>query len=97
MAVEALTEEVIRHALSHFEGWVYKDHKIQKTFHYETYAECLAFVNVVGALAERQAHHPDIGLSYGKVVLSYSTHDAGHRVSKKDLEAAEAVEAFERL
>ena len=49
---------------------------------------------VVASIAERQAHHPDIALHYGKVTLNYSTHDAGHQVSAKDLKAVGAVEAY---
>ena len=34
----------------------------------------LEFTNKVGALAEEEAHHPDIHLSYGRVKIELWTH-----------------------
>ena len=92
--VEPLAENAILEGLSQFTGWEYAHQKVSKTFTFEGYLECVNFVNVVASIAERQAHHPDIALHYGKVTLSYSTHDAGHQVSAKDLKAVGAVEAY---
>ncbi|HPC96403.1 MAG TPA: 4a-hydroxytetrahydrobiopterin dehydratase [Sedimentisphaerales bacterium] len=39
--------------------------------------QALAFVNRVGELAERENHHPDIDLSYGKVRIDLWTHKIG--------------------
>lgn len=47
---------------------------LERTFHFSDFAQALAFVNRVGALAEEQAHHPDIYLAWGRVRLSIWTH-----------------------
>ena len=51
-----------------------EEHHITRTFKFRNFAEALAFVNRVGALAESQQHHPDIYLAWGKVKLTIWTH-----------------------
>lgn len=50
---------------------------ISKVYKFVNFAEALAFVDQVGALAEREGHHPDIQLSWGRVVIELSTHSIG--------------------
>ena len=45
-----------------------------RTFKTPNFATALAFVNNVGAVAEQQGHHPDINLSWGRVVIEIHTH-----------------------
>jgi|SRR6185312_15410881 len=47
---------------------------ISKDFKFKNFAEALAFVNKVGAVAEEESHHPDIQLSWGKAVVELTTH-----------------------
>jgi 4a-hydroxytetrahydrobiopterin dehydratase len=47
---------------------------ISKEFKFKDFKEALAFVNTVGAIAEQEGHHPDIQLSWGKVVIELTTH-----------------------
>ena len=63
--------------------------EISKKF--EDFAQALAFVNSVGAVAEKMNHHPDIMLAYGKVDLKITTHSVGG-LTKKDFDFAKAVE-----
>jgi 4a-hydroxytetrahydrobiopterin dehydratase len=56
-------------------GWeVVNEHHLHKAFTFPDFAQALAFVNRVGALAEQQGHHPDILLSWGKVEITTWTH-----------------------
>ena len=56
-------------------GWkVIKRHHLEKTFLFKDFKEALAFTNKVGALAEKAGHHPDILLSWGKVIITLWTH-----------------------
>ena len=56
-------------------GWVVVEgHHIQKQFKFRNFREALEFTNRVGELAEQQGHHPDIGLSWGKVEITIWTH-----------------------
>lgn len=47
---------------------------ISKKFKFKDFAEALAFTNKVGELAEKEGHHPDIALSWGKVGIELTTH-----------------------
>ena len=40
----------------------------------DTVREALAFANRVGELAEREQHHPDLHVAWGKVVVETWTH-----------------------
>lgn len=50
---------------------------ISKRFVFPDFAQALAFVDGVGAIAEEEGHHPDITLSWGKVGISLTTHAIG--------------------
>lgn len=59
-------------------GWeVIEGKKIQKTFTFKDFKSALAFTNAVGNIAEAEGHHPDIRLSWGKVVVELWTHAIG--------------------
>ncbi len=49
------------------------DHLFRR-FIFPDFRQALAFANDVGALAEKEGHHPDIFLGWGKVDLSLRTH-----------------------
>jgi 4a-hydroxytetrahydrobiopterin dehydratase len=53
---------------------VVNGHHIVRGFAFPDFAQALAFVNKVGALAEQQGHHPDILLSWGKAEVTVWTH-----------------------
>lgn len=56
-------------------GWrVVEEHHLEKEFRFPDFAEGLSFTNAVGAIAERQGHHPDIHLAWGKVRVTIWTH-----------------------
>lgn len=57
------------------QGWkVVNDHHLEKEYTFKNFKEALAFTNQVGALAEKEGHHPDIYLAWGKVKITLWTH-----------------------
>ncbi len=50
------------------------EHHIVREFKFSDFRSALAFVNQVGAVAEKQGHHPDILLGWGKVEITTWTH-----------------------
>ena len=48
--------------------------KLERNYKFPNFIQALAFVNRVGELAEKEGHHPDITLSWGKVNLELMTH-----------------------
>jgi 4a-hydroxytetrahydrobiopterin dehydratase len=56
-------------------GWdVVKGHHLHKEYLFPDFAQALAFLNVVAALAEEEGHHPDLKLGWGKVEIEIHTH-----------------------
>jgi 4a-hydroxytetrahydrobiopterin dehydratase len=57
------------------QGWeAVRDHHLVKTYAFKNFAEALAFVDRIGAMAEEQWHHPDVHLGWGKVTVEIWTH-----------------------
>ena len=54
------------------------------------FKQAMTFVNGVADLAEAENHHPDIAVSYNRVVLRWSTHSAGG-ITGLDLELARRI------
>lgn len=55
-------------------GWTVLDKRLRKAYTFPDFASALAFVNKVGAIAEAENHHPDVMLSWGRVVIELWTH-----------------------
>ena len=53
---------------------VIERHHLERAFKFRNFREALDFTNRVGELAEEQGHHPDLLLSWGKVVVTIWTH-----------------------
>jgi len=70
---------------------VVEEHHLSREFKFRNFAEALAFVDRVGALAEREGHHPDIYLSWGKVRIELWTHKIGG-LSQSDLILAAKID-----
>lgn len=48
--------------------------RIEREYKFEDFRKALAFTVAVGELAEREQHHPDIHLSWGRVRVETWTH-----------------------
>jgi 4a-hydroxytetrahydrobiopterin dehydratase len=70
-----LKAEQLRLLAEQISGWsVVEEHHLTKVFQFPDFAEALKFVNQVGEIAEREDHHPDICLAWGKVQINIWTH-----------------------
>ena len=58
------------------------------------FAEAFAFMTRVGMIAQEQQHHPDMAISWNKVTITITTHDAGNTVTDKDRKLADVIEAL---
>ncbi len=95
--VDPLGEEAIEKLKRQLSGvWeVVEGHHLEAEFSFRNFAEGLAFVNAVGGLAEREGHHPDIYLSWGKVVVKIWTHKIGG-LHRNDFILAAKIDCLER-
>lgn len=90
---QPLSEQDIREALNSLEGWEYSDNVIKKEFSFKDFSEALGFIVRVGVEAEKQVHHPQLFNVYNTVKISLNTHDAGDKVTQKDVDLAKAIES----
>lgn len=74
--IPPLKGEALKELMSQLgNGWrVIDEHHLEKEFKFDNFKQALAFTNRVGDIAELEGHHPDILLSYGKVVIQVWTH-----------------------
>lgn len=73
-------------------GWTIATEALEKTYAFSGYGATLAFAVQVGVAAEKRDHHPDLLVSWGKVTVRWTTHDAGG-ITALDLEMAQASDA----
>ncbi len=70
-----LTGEELRALAGQIPGWeVVEEHHLTAAFRFPDFAQALAFVNRVGAVAEAEGHHPDLELAWGRVGVKVWTH-----------------------
>ena len=91
MPRKKLSAEEIENALNDLDGWKIENVNLKKRFEFSNFAESLAFVNRVGAIAEAADHHPDIRFGWGYAEFSITTHDTGG-LTQNDFELAAAIE-----
>ena len=83
-----LTEHDIRQALRDLPGWQVEADRLVFTHDFGSFRAAMAFLVRLGFEAEAMNHHPEIHNVYGRVRLALTTHDAGDRITDKDVELA---------
>jgi 4a-hydroxytetrahydrobiopterin dehydratase len=73
--VPPLTEEEAAQYHAQAPDWELPEgaRRIERTFRFRNFREAFAFVERAGALAEAEAHHPDISFGWGYVTVSLQT------------------------
>ncbi|MCS6836567.1 MAG: 4a-hydroxytetrahydrobiopterin dehydratase [Anaerolineae bacterium] len=94
MATTPLSDSDIQEGLARLRGWEREGDTLVKTFKLDSYMAGLALASAIGTIAEGLNHHPDLTIGYKKVRVVFTTHDAGNRISQKDLDAALAIDAL---
>ena len=93
-----LTVEQIAPYLEQVANWEVDDgRKIMRGFPFKDFATALAFTNVVGALAEKEGHHPDIHLAWGRVSIEIWTHKIDGLTESDFILAAKIDAAHSRM
>lgn len=90
----ALSDESVAAALARLPGWTHEGHVLRKRFTFRTFPEAISFITRIAFEAERLDHHPELRNVYGTVDVGLTTHDAGNRVTQKDVELAQRIESI---
>lgn len=91
---DALTDDAVQKAVAELEGWSFEDNSLRKTFKLGSFKEAVSFIVRLAFHAEEMDHHPEIRNVYSTVDIALTTHDAGDRVTQKDVDLATAIESF---
>ncbi|HVS51018.1 MAG TPA: 4a-hydroxytetrahydrobiopterin dehydratase [Opitutaceae bacterium] len=87
-----LSEKEIAVARSELPGWSHEREALVKTFKFESFREAFSFMTHVAFLADAMDHHPEWTNVYNRVAIRLNTHDAGNRVTPKDVELAKKIQ-----
>lgn len=74
--------------------WQETKHGLYKQFNFENFKEAWAFMEKVAALAEQYQHHPRWENEWSVVQIWLITHEGGQKITDKDHELAEAIDAI---
>ena len=75
-------------------GWrAVDEHHLEKEYRFPDFRSALAFTNRLGEVAEREHHHPDIHLAWGRVRLEIWTHEI-RGLSENDFVLAAKADAL---
>lgn len=89
-----LSPAEITAALAGLPGWATaaEGDAIEKTYKFANFRDALAFIVRLGFECEAMDHHPDLRNVYNRVTLRLNTHDAGNKITAKDVELAKRAE-----
>jgi 4a-hydroxytetrahydrobiopterin dehydratase len=59
---------------------------------FKTYMDAVKFLTHLAEIAERHGHHPDVELRYTNLILRLTTHDAGNKITDRDLALARKID-----
>ena len=93
MERKKLSDTEIEKSLNDLNGWKVENNNLKKRYSFANFAESLAFVNQVGAIAEKHDHHPDIIFGWGYAEVYLTTHDRGG-ITIRDIAVAKEIEAL---
>lgn len=94
MATTPLTPQEITTALAGLPGWTFERDALVKTFQFGSFREAMSFMVRVGFEAEAADHHPDWTNVYNRVSVRLNTHDAGGKVTAKDVALAQKMQTI---
>jgi 4a-hydroxytetrahydrobiopterin dehydratase len=84
-------EKEIAERLRDLPGWFYEDKAICRGYKTDGWPTTLMLVNAIGYFAEAADHHPDLTVTWGRVVVTLSTHSAGG-ITDKDFALARKLD-----
>ncbi|MEP6487853.1 4a-hydroxytetrahydrobiopterin dehydratase [Microcoleus vaginatus GB2-A3] len=91
---ELINHTEIQERASQLSGWTIEGKQLRSTRLFKDFIEAIAFVNKLVTPSEAAGHHPDIEISYNKVTVNLTTHDAGG-LTEKDFALAQEISALD--
>ncbi len=92
MSSPPLTEAEIQRELAGLSGWTGGPAGLARRYRFPDFACAIAFMAASAPEIDRAAHHPEWTNVYDRVDVRLRTHDAGDRVTAKDVALAKLLE-----
>ena len=70
------------------------DEVLSRTIKTENYAHSMVLAGKIAELAEKMDHHPKLTIEWGSVAVTLTTHDAGNKITAKDIDMAKKISAL---
>ncbi|THA28374.1 4a-hydroxytetrahydrobiopterin dehydratase [Streptomyces sp. A1277] len=93
MPAAPLPPNEIEDRLRELPGWTLEGDRITRTYRLPSHFAAAAFTVHIARIQDELNHHSDLTLGYNTVALSVNSHDAGGKVTEKDLGLAARVAA----
>jgi 4a-hydroxytetrahydrobiopterin dehydratase len=90
--INPMNEVQITESLKGLPGWTFEDNKLHKIYKFNDFREAMVFLVRLSYEAENRNHHPEIFNCYNRLEIGLNTHDAGGKVTDRDIELALAIE-----
>lgn len=88
-----LSDEDIEQQMERLPDWSREGDSIEREFKFEDFKASVDFVNRITLPAEEMNHHPDISISWNKVLCTLSTHSQGG-LTEDDFELASRIDSL---
>src|SRR5581483_1088690 len=87
------TDAQVEEKLKELPGWWLEDGWIRRTYKTDGWPTTLMLVNAIAYLAEAAYHHPDLAVTWGRVIVKLKNHAAGG-ITDKDFELARKIDEW---
>ncbi|MDQ2993589.1 MAG: 4a-hydroxytetrahydrobiopterin dehydratase [Pseudomonadota bacterium] len=93
--VETLTPDQMQLYAKQIPAWKLNENGtwITRDFSFKNYYQTMAFVNAIAWIANKENHHPNLEVGYGKCLVKLSTH-AIHGLSENDFIIAAKIDSL---
>jgi 4a-hydroxytetrahydrobiopterin dehydratase len=86
----------VKAALAALTGWSGDEHGLKKTVTFADFRKAMRFMQACVEGIEQRNHHPVWCNKYNSIDIHLDTFDAGHRVTKKDVDLAQFLDSVLR-
>lgn len=91
---QPLDAATLKQELDGLKGWAVEEGKLTRQFSFGDFREAFSFMIRVAFEAEEMGHHPEFFNVYKDVRIQLATHDAGGKITSKDIDLAKRIDAI---
>lgn len=86
-----LSHDDVDARLGELEGWAREGDALRRELRFQDFLGSVEFVNRVAPVAEEMNHHPDLQISWNRVIVTLTTHSQGG-ITESDFQLARRID-----